>query len=294
MSRVAFATAAGRIRCASRAALLVGSLLLAACDSEPAFTRQLRQEQLIDAIRASLLESAEAEKSAVLSTSDEESRAFALESEHDSRDIERMTAELRPLVEADGRPEEVERLAAFERTWAEVRSVDERLLALAVANTDLKASHLAASEGAAVVERFVDDLTRLASATSDPEALRALSQASIAALREQTLLLLHVPTPDQTEMDRLEKRMDELSRQVERDLAAAQANGVSAERLAPASRAWNEHHRIAAEVVRLSRENTNVLSFDVSVHEKRKVTKDCLQALASLEEAVTSAPQPAR
>jgi len=46
---------------------------------EPQLLRQVRKQQLIDAIQHALLESFEAEKSAVLSTTDEESRALAQE-----------------------------------------------------------------------------------------------------------------------------------------------------------------------------------------------------------------------
>jgi hypothetical protein len=96
-------------------------------------------------------------------------------------------------------------------------------------------------------------------------------------------------------MTRLEQQMSGLSASVDRTLGELRAApAVSQESLAAASSAWAEHRRIAAEVVRLSRENTNVLSFDVSVHEKRKVTKECLDALAALLAAVESAPQPGR
>jgi hypothetical protein len=51
---------------------------------------------------------------------------------------------------------------------------------------------------------------------------------------------------------------------------------------------------VMAEVLRLSRQNTNVISFDVSVHEKSRVTKDCLAALAALASSVESVPQGTR
>ena len=51
---------------------------------------------------------------------------------------------------------------------------------------------------------------------------------------------------------------------------------------------------VVTEALRLSRENTNVISFDVSVHEKRLTTKECLLALAALEEAVLAGAVPSR
>jgi hypothetical protein len=66
------------------------------------------------------------------------------------------------------------------------------------------------------------------------------------------------------------------------------------EALARASRAWVEYQRISAEVLRLSRENTNVISFDVSIHEKRRATEACLAALDALAAAVESGPAAVR
>lgn len=281
-----------------RSSALLGAALLfavaASCSSEPALIRQARKEELIEAIRGALLESVEAEKSAVLATTDEESRSMARESQALTGKIDALRDELRPLVVADGRAKEVEQLDAFDAAWSELKSVDERLLALAVANTNLKAARLSAREGAAALDRFVEAIVAAEDSSTDPATIRTLSGAAVAALREQSLLLIHIPTADPAEMTRIEQRMNELGDEVGRSLASARASGVAAEQLTTASDAWDEHRRIAAEVVRLSRENSNVLSFDVSVHEKRKVTKECLTTLDALLAAIESNPQPKR
>ncbi|MBI3782643.1 MAG: hypothetical protein HY270_04505 [Deltaproteobacteria bacterium] len=54
------------------------------------------------------------------------------------------------------------------------------------------------------------------------------------------------------------------------------------------------HQRVLKDVLRLSRENSNVISFDVSVHEKRQVTKECLTALSALLEALDVGPKSVR
>ena len=284
---------AQRTRGARRAALtaaLMGTLL--ACSREPAFRRQADEEGLLDAIRETLLASVEAEKSAVLATTDEESLEMARESRRLTGTIDGRLGDLRARVEADDRPAVTERFAAFVARWEELKSVDARLLALAVANTNLKAMRLSARDGLDAVERFGVGLEDMERASSDPQARRLLSAASIAALREQTLLLLHVPSADDGEMTRLEKRMRDLAASVDRALAALRADGeVPSGALDTAVEAWAEHRRIAAEVVKLSRENTNVRSFDVSVHEKRTAMRACLDALAALRDAVASSPQ---
>jgi hypothetical protein len=89
--------------------------------------------------------------------------------------------------------------------------------------------------------------------------------------------------------------MRELSTEVDRSLASTWENGqLSPEQLATATQAWGEYQRLAADVLRLSRENTNVISFDVSIHEKRHQTKECLAALTALLAAVRSGPHATR
>lgn len=276
-------------------ALGVALAATAGCSAEPALVRQMRTEQLINAIRQLLFESVEAEKSAVLATTDEESKALASEARRSAADINRLRGELRVLIVADGRREEVEKLDAFDASWSDLEGVDQRLLALAVGNTNLKATRLSAREGAAALDRFVDGLAAMQRTATDPETIRTLSRVSVAALRGQSLLLVHIPTADEAEMTRLEQRMGELSNEVDRGLASTRdSSHASQDQLATTLQAWSDYKGVAADVVRLSRENTNIISFDVSVHEKRGVTKECLAALSALLAAVESGPQATR
>jgi len=270
-------------------------MVLAACHSEPSLVRQTHKVHLVNAIRQTLLESVEAEKSAVLATTDEESQARAQDSQRSTAEINRLRGELRPLIVADGRQEEIDRLGAFDTTWSELEAVDQRLLALAVANTNLKATQLSAREGGAALNRFVEVLVAMQHSTNEPDTIRTLSQASVAALRIQPLLLVHIPMADATDMTRLEQQIHELSDEVDRNLAATRASGhTSPAQLEQASQAWAEFQRVAADVLRLSRQNTNVISFDVSIHEKHDKTKQCLSALTALLAAVESGSQATR
>jgi len=264
------------------------------CSSEPAMVHQMRKVRLIDAIRQTLLESVEAEKSAVLATTDEESTSMAEEARRSAATIDKLRGELRSLIVADGRQVEIDRLDAFDAAWAEVERVDQRLLGLAVANTNLKATRLAATEGATHLDRFVNALGAMGQA-ADTDTLRTLYGAAIAALRIQSLALVHIPTADDAEMTRLEERMRALGAEVEHDLGALRDGGrLPADELARATQEWNDYQLVLTDVLRLSRENTNVISFDVSVHEKRLVTKRCLAALSALVDAVDVGPKAVR
>ena len=276
-------------------AACLGLVAVAACSSDSALMRQRRQEALIGSIRQALLESEVAEKSAVLATTDEESRALSLEAKRLASRVNELRGELRPLIEVDGRRAEIEKLDAFDAAWANLEDVDRRLLALAVANTNLKAAQLSSREGADALDRLVEALAEMEATAEDPATIRVLSQTAVAALRAQQLLLVHIPTADAAEMARLEVRMSALSAEVKHNLATAARGGqVSPARAAAASAAWKEYRRVSAAVIRLSRANSNVISSDVSVHEKRQATQACIAALAALLDAVRSGPQAAR
>ena len=183
--------------------ILLAVVLLAAvvgCSPEPAFRRQAEEEGLVDAIRATLLSSVEAEKSAVLATTDEESLQMAQESRRLAERIDALVGDLRTHIDADGRPATSERFAAFVARWEELKAVDQRLLALAVANTNLKAMRLSAREGLSAVDRLLVALDAMERSSTDPDTIRTLAAASVAALREQSLLLIHIPSADDAEM----------------------------------------------------------------------------------------------
>lgn len=269
--------------------------LCAGCSSESAMVRQMRKERLIGTIRAKLLEAVEAEKSAVLATTDEESQALAQEARNSAVEINTMRAALRQLIVADGLRAEIEKLDAFDVAWAELERVDERLLARAVANTNLKAMRLLSRDGAAALDRFVDGLTAMQRTITDPEMIRMLARAAVAALRSQSLLFVHIPSADDAEMSRIEQQLHDLGGEVERCLGSARESGqAQPEQLVSTSQAWDEFQRLATEIIRLSRQNSNVISFDVSVHEKRQAMKACLSALSALSAAVDAGPHATR
>lgn len=256
----------------------------ASCGREPAILRQNHKVVLVHRIDDALLASVAAEKSAVLAVTDEESTAFAAESRKRTEELARLRDELSGLITADGRAGEVEKLAAFDAAWTQLRDVDERLLALAVANSNIKATWLAAGDTTIALDRFLKAMKAMAAETTDAVALRELAAAQVAILQIQVTLTPHIASKDDGEMTRLEARMRSFGEAVEQALASARTHAPAAAQLAvtDATAAWADHQRLTAEVIRLSRLNTNVLSVDVSVHEKRRVTDECRTALDAL------------
>src|SRR6185503_17945957 len=156
------------------------------------------------------------------------------------------------------------------------------------ANSNLKAAHLLAREGSAALDRFITAVDAMTLASSDVTVVRRLSTAATAVARIQALLFVHIPEASDAEMTTLETRIRTLGAAVDTALREAgpsvpsTASGAATD----ATQAWVEYQRVADEVIRLSRLNTNVISFDVSTHEKRTATRECLDALADLRSAV--------
>jgi hypothetical protein len=276
--------------------LAIAGLWVGACNRQPALLRQVEKVGLVNSIQHRLLESVEDEKSAVLAVTDEESAEFAGRSKRSAEEIDRLKTRLAELIAVDERRDEVEKLAAFAVKWDELKAIDARLLDLAVANTNLKAAHLLAQEGSVALDRFITSVDAMMLACSDVGAVRPLATATTAVARIQSLLLVHIPAASDAEMTTLETRIQGLGASVDAALreAAPLVPPTASSAATDAAQAWAEYQRIAAEVIRLSRLNTNVISVDVSIHEKRTATRACLDALGELRSAIQGGPHPTR
>jgi len=172
-----------------------------------------RKVELAGQIRLELATAVEAEKSAVLAITDEESMAFADRARAAAASAETKRAALGALLETSGTSKERELLAQFSRAFSTYRHVDEELLDLAVKNTNLKASALAFGPAAQAMAAMDRALSRLLGQRLDTTCARAekimllAGSAQAAALRIQVLLPPHIAEESDKKMDELEARM---------------------------------------------------------------------------------------
>jgi hypothetical protein len=295
LSRVPSPTVTGmRARTTAALGIIVILAAIGGCNREPALVRQMKKVGLVNNIQHELLESVDAEKSAVLATTDEESKAFAEESRESSAKIDELLVSLAELIQTDPARDEKEKLDAFDAKWKELKAVDARLLDLAVANTNLKASRLLTREGSATLDRFIAAVDMMTASTDDVVAVRALATTGTSVARIQSLLFVHIPEASDAEMTALEARMRALGETVDAQLKSGTAALPASSAKADATQAWADYQRMEAEVIRLSRLNTNVIAFDVSTHEKRTATQACLDALADLRDSIQGGPHATR
>lgn len=257
-----------------------------------------RKVDLVGRMRADLASAAEAEKSAVLATTDDDSLAFADRARALSAGVEQARQELSMLLQTDGTQNERDLLAQFSQAFVELQRIDADVLSLAVKNTNLKAYALAYGPAAEALGDMGAALARLGADGGDartdagsPESTKAAllaSAAQVAALRIQTSLPPHIAAERDETMDELEARMatEEQGVRTSLDGLAALPSLAGNADLATAASQWARFGGIKSQILALSRENTNVRSLDMSLHRKRTVLLVTQDALASLQRAV--------
>jgi hypothetical protein len=197
------------------AALLVFMLVMLHFrgDEDPAATLafKARRVDLVGRMQVDLASASEAEKSAVLAVTDQDSQTFADQARAASAKVEQQRGELGELLTAGGTQGERELLAQFTAAFADFQRVDHELLALAVKNTNVKAYSLAFGPAATAVKEMNAALTRLVAAHADPSEAKTMMPlafgAQISALRIQTLLPPHIAEESDQKMDALEASM---------------------------------------------------------------------------------------
>jgi Four helix bundle sensory module for signal transduction len=276
---------------------ILGVLLLHG-DQDPARQVAFKAQRvdLAGRMETDLASASEAEKSAVLATTDQDSQTFADQARVMSAKVEQESRELGELLTAGGTQSERELLTQFTRAFLEFRRIDDDLLALAVKNTNVKAYGLAFGPAAVALREMNAALSRLVAANADtPEAKTTMLLAfgaETSALRIQTLLPPHIAEENDGKMDELEAQMATEDAQVRKSLAglAAISRFSSDPEVATATARYTEFSEIKKQVLALSRENTNVRSLSISLNQKRKVMLVCQAALGALQQAILAEP----
>jgi hypothetical protein len=237
------------------------------------FALKARRLEFVNQIRLNLASAAEAEKSAVMAITDEDSQKFADQARAATATADQARQELQKL----SKPGELD---SFSQAFTEFQRVDQEVLDLAVKNTNLKASSLAFGPAAAAVNELDAALARLPS--DDVKIIRLADDARIGAYRLLALLPPHIAEESDAKMDAMEAQMAKEDQQVRGALERLPDNADV--KVAVAS--YAKFNELRAQILKLSRENTNVRSLTLSLTQKRKVTSLCQDALTALQQAI--------
>ncbi len=253
-------------------------------------------EQLSEAYRLSadllvqFTAAADAANRAVMADTDEASAASAREAEQAKKTVQDDVDALRPVLQRLAYSEEARLLDEFVRRFAQYRTLDRTVLELAVENTNIKAQQLSFGPGQAAADSFRDALGALApSAENGSWHVKALVATAIGDVREmQALQAQHIAAADDATMTRLEERMTaaEASARKALEALAPLVQPASRPRLAAAAAALDRFMSVNAQIMPLSRRNTNVRSLALSLDQKAKLTSACEESLRALREAL--------
>jgi hypothetical protein len=252
-----------------------------------------KRVELVGRMHAALSSSSEAEKSAVMATTDQESKLFAEQARSALTVVEKRRDELGKLLETEGTRNERDLLSQFSQALTQVQQIDRELLDLAAKNTNLKAYALVfgpVADALAGMDRALSKILRESTTSTAPEARQVMLLAAGAqsgAWRIQALLPPHIFEESDQKMDELEARMsneDQKVRSELKELAALLGSGSPDVETAMSGYArFTERKK---QILDLSRQNTNVRSLIISLNQKRKAIQMCRAALDTLEQAI--------
>jgi hypothetical protein len=228
---------------------------------------------------------------AVMAGSDQNAATFAREAEQAKQgirgDIEALTAKLHDL----GYTDEGARLQEFAQRFGAYDALDRRVLELATQNTNVKAQQLSFGAAQEAADAFRDalDAAVAAGAVGNRSQLRALTSTALASLREiQVLQAPHIADASDDAMTRMEKRM-----QTAEASARASLQGLTSlvppsgqPHLAAAAAALDRFMTTHAQIIELSRRNSNVRALVLSLEEKRTLIPPCEESLIALRDAL--------
>ena len=253
--------------------------------------QQAEAHRLASHLHVQFSRAAEASNRAVMADTDETSQAAAREAEQATRAVQRDIDTLRPILNNLAYRDEVGQLDAFATRFAQYQALDADILPLAVENTNIKAQRLAfgpASEAVRAFRQSIESAGRMAAAKNAPAVDALVARAATAVLEVQVIQARHIAESDESAMSSMESAMaaSEAAARKALDSLKGLLPPGAATLLATAADDLARFTAINAEIVALSRRNSNVRSLALSLGKKRTVTAECEDLLQALEDAL--------
>jgi hypothetical protein len=266
----------------------------AGCDgSKAVLTQQAEAHRVSADLRVQFTKAADASNRAVMADTDEASSAAAREAADARQAVQHDVDKLQGLLQDLGDRTEAAPLETFKRRFAEYRKLDDTILPLAVENTNIKAQRLSfgpAQDAVTVFRQALDTAAQTAAAKNAAAVEALVARAIAAALEIQVIEARHIAESDEAAMSRMESAMKASADTAHQALETlkGQLPPAAGPPLAAAAAALDQLIATNAEIVTLSRRNSNVRSLALSLGRKRTVTAECSDILQALEETLAS------
>ena len=254
-------------------------------------TEQVEARRLGSSLRIQFSKAADASNRAVMAVTDEASSAAAREADQATQAVDRDLEALQRILQALAYQDDIRHLNAFKACFVGYRALDADILPLAVENTNIKAQRLSFGPARDAANAFRQSLeTAARSKTSkDTCCVEALvARATAAVLEAQVIQARHIAESDDAAMSQMEMEMaaSEAAARKAVDTLKGLLPSAAGPQLAAAAAALDRFKAINAELVTLSRRNSNVRSLALSLGRKRTVTAECDAVLHALEETL--------
>lgn len=279
----------------SRVAMLAAALATwgtSACVNGPAVLTQLMEaRQLAAAMHVEFTKASESAGRAVMADTDDASIAAANEARRARKEVEQRVDTLRARLQTLGYQQDLLKLEGFVSRFDEYRRLDDEILPLAAENTNVRAQRLsfgAAREAADEFRTSLEGAIRGAASPNGCCAAAAALRARTALLEIQVLQAPHIAEADDAAMTRIEGQMaaSEAAARKALDELGGLLGPAAASQLSATRAALDRFLAVHAEILTLSRRNSNVYSLALSLGRKRVVTAECEDQLRALEEAL--------
>jgi hypothetical protein len=255
-----------------------------------ALPKLFEARRLASELHVSFTRAAEASNRAVMADTDEASIAAKDEATAARQAADHDLVTLQPILTELDYADELRALAAFKTRYEEYRRLDDEILPLAIENSNLKAQRLSfgdAQEAAKAFRSSLETAVRLATPPQANAAAVLASRAEIGVLEIQVLQAPHIAESDAAVMTRMEESMNTSAASAKATLDRLKAMlPRTATPLADADAALARFLNVNADIIALSRKNTNVRSLALSLGRKRVVTAECEDQLRALGEAL--------
>jgi hypothetical protein len=259
---------------------------------EDTFRNILNKNETLSQMRSYLYQSLEMEKNAVMARTDEESQKFVAPWLASAAAVDEKLKDLHSLVEASAMQDEKKLVVEFDTCWTELRRLDQTILQFTGQNTNLKAADLSRGRGAEVVQKFQSALLAVieasAGAPNESQVVRYCYRAFAALFKIYALHSPHIAEASDEKMDEIEARMNTENNEISNFLneLSGAVGQAQLDSLLQAKEAFAEFMEVTAEMIVLSRKNSNIKSLELSLGRKRKVAAQCDEILAAFLETV--------
>jgi hypothetical protein len=272
---------------------LLAMVAAAACGdgSKLVLTEQAEAHRIASRLRVEFSHAADASNRAVMTDTDEASRAAAHEAQQATQAVDKDAEALRLILEHLGDRDEAQLLDRFRARFVQYKALDADILPLAVENTNIKAQRLAfgpAQDAVSAYRQLVDAAAKMTGPPNVAAAEAAAARGSAAVLDIQVVEARHIAESHELAMTRMEAAM-KASQDAARkaiDSLTRLVPGSAASLLSGAAEALDKLIAANAEIVALSRRNSNVRSLALSLGKKRAVTAECDEILQTLEDSL--------